>query len=84
MLFRKGPQIGGICLVNPLSNNPTKWSSTLKEFVGNLQEMEFSLGFYTDLVGSVFFSQVQNFVIFIKKIVIGSSKTELACEVGGR
>ena len=28
--------ITDVFIVNPLSNNPTKWSKTLKQFVGNL------------------------------------------------
>ena len=30
------PEIQNKALVNPLSANPTKWSNTLKQFVGKL------------------------------------------------
>ena len=46
-------------------------------------KVEFSVRFYTDLVGSDFSSQEQNFAIFITKIVkkvINSSKTEVGVD----
>ena len=39
-------------IFNPLSANPTKWSDTLKQFVGNLEEFHITAACKTSL-GSI-------------------------------
>ena len=33
--MREHPLMAGVYLINPLSANPTKWSNTVKQFLGN-------------------------------------------------